>query len=700
MAKTRIIPRILCALLTFMLVCLLMPQPVSAASVKLNHSSISIVKGSKATLKATSSGKVTWSSSNSKIVSVNSKGTIYAKAAGTCYIYAKSGSSKAKCKVKVVNGKLTVSQSTVYLDEGDSETITVTAKGSHSLKISGIDKSVAKAAWAGGFSGNEVDVRITGVGEGRTSFKIYMSKYTSISKTITVNVSASEQVVEGGGSNSNTNTNTDTTPATNTKLLVDTTVISIDKNKTSTFKVYADVSSKITAVCDNTAVATVSAPTWANGVGTYTVTGVKPGSAKITVSATDNASLTKTINVIINGTNDYYEVSDIKPIQKTFTDVIIEWKDGSTVKYMLVPSSNYDVAYTNTIFSKETGKYKYYEVYDAYPTVSSEGDKVSSFSVTISGRSVTRYILCPKTVDSALYQTAKASYTGTFEYYIIYNIMPVKKSADDEIKTWSASADGVTYTRYVLLPKGYSESRLEELKKSDSIRTGRYYAVSTVKPDKQLDTDLIYSFNYTEPGTYTSKIGYVLIPKDYDKAQRDTAIAEFTKTYEYYTVYSKEPVKIDSMDEVRSWTKVVNGTTLTRYVLLPVGFTNDILDDIKNKDLNDGSATAYYTVYTQYPGKISAADTVYNWNDPKTGKMKYMILPAGYSVVKRNDAVLADSGVVYYYTSYSKPPAKFKDTDEILPFEDAVYGKYYMLVPEGFTNEKVQKGQSGEYVPV
>lgn len=696
MAKTRIIPRILCAMLTLLLVCLLMPQPVSAASVKLNHSSICIVKGSKATLKATSSGKVTWSSSNSKIVSVNSKGTIYAKAAGTCYIYAKSGSTKAKCKVKVVNGKLTVSQSTVYIDEGGSETITVTAKGSHSLKISGIDKSVAKAAWDGGFSGNDVDVRITGVGEGRTSFKIYMSKYTSISKTITVNVSGSEQVVEDGGSDSST---TVTTPTTNTKLLVDTTMISIDKNKTSTFRVYADVSSKITAVCDNTAVATISAPTWANGVGTYTVTGVKPGSARITVSATDNASLTKTITVIINGTNDYYEVSDIKPIQKTFTDVIIEWKDGNTVKYMLVPSSNYDVAYTNTIFSKETGKYKYYEVYDAYPKLSADGDQVSQFSVTISGKSVTRYILCPKNVDSALYQTAKASYTRTFEYYIIYNIMPVKRSADDEIKTWAASADGVSYTRYVLLPKGYSETRLEELKKSDSIRTGRYYAVSTVKPDKQLDTDLIYSFSYTDPVSYGTKTGYVLMPKDYDKAQRDTAVAEFTKNYEYYTVYSKEPVKIDSMDQVRSWTKVVNGTTLTRYVLLPVGFTNDILDEIKNNDLNDGSATAYYTVYTQYPGKISPADTVYNWSDPKTGKTKYMILPAGYSVVKRNDVVFTDTGVVYYYTSYSKPPVKFKDTDEVLSFED-MYGKYYMLVPEGYSKEKVEAGQRGEYVPV
>ncbi len=49
-----------------------------------------------------SSGKVKWSSSNKRVATVNSKGVIKAKKAGTCWIKAKIGKKTLKCKVKVV----------------------------------------------------------------------------------------------------------------------------------------------------------------------------------------------------------------------------------------------------------------------------------------------------------------------------------------------------------------------------------------------------------------------------------------------------------------------------------------------------------------------------------------------------------------------------------------------------------------------
>ena len=88
-------------------------QPVT--SVKLNKKSVTLkVKGNSkqkiVTLKATVNPKnannkaVSWKSSNSRIVTVNSKGKVIAKKRGTCYITAtaKDGSKKsAKCKIVI-----------------------------------------------------------------------------------------------------------------------------------------------------------------------------------------------------------------------------------------------------------------------------------------------------------------------------------------------------------------------------------------------------------------------------------------------------------------------------------------------------------------------------------------------------------------------------------------------------------------------
>ena len=55
-------------------------------------------------LKATVKGKsnqVTWSSSNSKIATVNRNGLIKAKSAGNCIIYAKANGLTASCRIHV-----------------------------------------------------------------------------------------------------------------------------------------------------------------------------------------------------------------------------------------------------------------------------------------------------------------------------------------------------------------------------------------------------------------------------------------------------------------------------------------------------------------------------------------------------------------------------------------------------------------------
>ena len=80
----------------------------AASSISLSKTNINIVVGSGASLSATvspssASQEVTWSSSNKSIATVDSKGNVSAKKAGTATITAKTSNGKsASCKVKVL----------------------------------------------------------------------------------------------------------------------------------------------------------------------------------------------------------------------------------------------------------------------------------------------------------------------------------------------------------------------------------------------------------------------------------------------------------------------------------------------------------------------------------------------------------------------------------------------------------------------
>ena len=83
---------------------------VAVKQVKLNRTSVTVTKGKTCTLTATISPsnatnkKVTWSSSNTSVATVSSKGVVTAKKAGTATITAKSNNGKrASCKVTVKN---------------------------------------------------------------------------------------------------------------------------------------------------------------------------------------------------------------------------------------------------------------------------------------------------------------------------------------------------------------------------------------------------------------------------------------------------------------------------------------------------------------------------------------------------------------------------------------------------------------------
>lgn len=105
-------------------------KDLKASSVSLNKTSVLLTKDMKTTLKATVKGSagfynqgVTWKSSNSSVASVDSKGNVTAKSAGTAKVTAteKGGSKTATCTVTVK------STSTVATVDKENKSVTIEA---------------------------------------------------------------------------------------------------------------------------------------------------------------------------------------------------------------------------------------------------------------------------------------------------------------------------------------------------------------------------------------------------------------------------------------------------------------------------------------------------------------------------------------------------------------------------------------------
>ncbi len=666
---------VICMLLSLLL--MLSMFGFSAAEVSalgLNMTSYNLTKGYSTTLSVTGNDgtAVTWSSSDSSVASVSSTGKVIGKSIGKADITANVGGTKLVCKINVVGGKISASATSVEIEEGSYKYVTVRAKGSHGLRVTPADKTIVKGTWVKPWDGDDIRLKLYGLKSGSSKVTVQLTKYEDVTLTINVKVTGEEDNIE---------------------LDVNQQFINVNMEEPATLKIYSNKNNSLDySISDNT-IAKVTEGQWKDFYVELTVTGLKPGSATLTISRKDAPNVKKTVPITVSGSL-YYSVSDTPPSKSVYTDLIYRWTDSATgsYKYMLLPVG-YDLAKVNDAVAKAAGKYEYYTVYESKPTNTVASDKVQTFSATVDNKTVTRYVLVPSKLDEPSYNTAIAIYNKKFEYNTIYNVSPNMIRNNDTIKDWVTVVNGKTTERYMLVPYGYSESWVDSIIAQDGgVYLGGYYGVSMTPPSIKNANDQVLSFDAYSSDTNVYMTYYVLVPADYDEARYNTIVSSYTGYYEYYKVYTSEPVMITKSDTIKKWTKIVDSQTETRYVLLPIGYSETDYNNIKNADLKTQSSNYYIASYT-IPTRISDTDEYVQWISGNA--VKYMLVPQGYDKIKVNDMVAQDSGVYDYYTAYSTKPTGRATGDQVLPIRHATRGVLYMLIPAEYDQTKINEGIAG-----
>lgn len=658
-------------LLSLLLALTFVTFPSQVSALGLNATSIKVTKGYSITLKVNDGSSATWSSSDTSVASVSSKGKVVGKSVGNAVITANVGGTLLTCNVTVVGGKLSLSSKSVELEKDEVKYVTVRAKGSHGIKASSGDKSIVTATWVKPWKNDDIRLKLTAKGSGNTTVKISMTKYPDVYTTINVSVKGNDAV-----------------------LLTSQTSVSTMAGSQASVVIYSDQNSMVDYSFSDNTIAKLSEGTWKDGYCTLGITGLKAGTTTLTITRKDNAAIKKQIVITVSGSG-YYIVSSTQPQKLSSGDVILKWVDNKTLitKYMLVPAK-YDIAKANSAVAADSKVYEYYTVYDVQPAKVASNDTISDFTATIDGKSEKRYVLLPASADMPTYNTIVSDYTGTVEYWKVYNKSPESKKfrLTDIVKSWTATVNYKAVTRYILLPMNYSEDKLNEIISADSgISLGGYYSVSDTRPTLKASSDKIIEFTAFAQGI--TKTCYVLVPANYDEAKVNDVIAAYKGYYDTWLIYTVKPVSQVPSDIVQSWTKIIDGKKVTRYMLLPFGYDEAKFKEIMNKDIGS-STSAYYTISTTYPVSIEATDKVWMWYNAKQGATKYMLLPEKFDVLKRNDLVNSDTGAFEYYTIYSKSPTKKNNEDVILtPMYNG--GVVFMLVPKDWDQNKVNQGLAG-----
>lgn len=559
----------LSTLLAFMMIVTVAAVPSSAASAKLNKTSISLTKGYSTTLSVSgTTSSVTWSTGNKSIATVSSSGKVVGKKVGSTYIYAKVGSTTLKCKVNVVAGKIAVAKSSTELEPGDTEKIRIKAIGTHALTVSSSNKNVVKASWSGAkFSGDYINLTLTAVNPGTAKVKVYAKNYpNTIYKYITVNVIGDEDIIMD-----------DDPTTTSGQLQSSVSSVSVAEGASQTFTIYAPSASVLSSLRVS------SSSVFGFGVNAsadsskkalnVTVTGYSAESGTIKVFSTTDSKISITIPVTVTSGVQYYKLLTTKPANKILqTDTVIAFQNGTTTYYMLVPYG-YDPAYANSIAAKGVNSYSYNLVYDTTPQKRLSNDQIVTKNVVFNGSTQTRYVLAPYGYDSAFVDTVFAKYSGKYDYYTVYTERPSSTTWTDEVLTWSISKSNAstgkveTSVRYMLVPTGYDQTKANDIKNKDmnsNVGALTYTVYST------LPTVDSYNYKVIQWVKGTNENRYMVVPSTgCDYVKRNDIVRKDVGYFSYYVAYSERPtVSASDTEAVYALTlQDTDGTLKDVYIL-------------------------------------------------------------------------------------------------------------------------------------
>ncbi len=185
--------KLLCLAAAVLMVVSFCTVTVSAASPKINKSSLDLPIGYYVDLKVSNAGKdIKWSSGDSDIAEVkalkNNSARITGKKTGTVYIYAKTSGKTLKCKVNVKKSIISSDHNSLDIEAGSSGKITLTVKGSKQISAISSDKSICSVSW-GKWKDDTITLTINAKKAGTAKIQIFANGYSkSTSKTISISV--------------------------------------------------------------------------------------------------------------------------------------------------------------------------------------------------------------------------------------------------------------------------------------------------------------------------------------------------------------------------------------------------------------------------------------------------------------------------------------------------------------------------------
>ena len=513
----------------------------SSAAIAISHSAITLTNGYQTTLSVTgTSSTVTWSTGDKSIATVNTKGTVVGKAPGTTYVYAKVGGTTLKCKVTVVAAKITSSTSSVTFDKkGQTKTITVQVKGSHSgLTVGTTNKNVASASWVKPvkWDGDKITYTITAQGTGTARIKVYLKNYPDTCYNFV------DVKVGSTSSSSGSNSNSSSSSSKMTILTNPRDSVSVASGSSTTLQVYSTNQANLAYSISDSSVASVSAGAASGYYRDLTIRGIKDGTATLKLYDKNNTSTYCNVQITVSSSS-YYEFYTTMPTKVLATDKIMTIQASTTSSYYMLVPENYDPAYVNTLIARKFGRYSYYEVYSSTPIRQEASDQYYEFYNSNSNYSYgARYVLVPEKYDEVRLNTAIARYTGKFDYWTVYSDNPTRLSPNDILETWLIVEPytNKSASRYMLIPAGgYDADKVDSIKSSDMSQYGSYgyYVGYTKWPTVYNNIDQIIM--YRKDNTYK----YMVVPKDGSgMAKANDAIAKDTGIYEYNVIYSTQPV--------------------------------------------------------------------------------------------------------------------------------------------------------------